>query len=133
MGPDPGATPWPACGAPAARRASRRAAGAPGGAATVRCRRPAARPSRVSAHHIGSYIVDLSGYTTLRLGGPAAELVEARTDEELLAAVAERTTSGAPLLILAGGSNIVFADAGFDGTAVHVATRGVAREGDVLH
>jgi UDP-N-acetylmuramate dehydrogenase len=77
--------------------------------------------------------VDLSGYTTLRLGGPAAELIEARTDDELRAAVADREGSGAPLLILAGGSNVVVADAGFPGTVVHVATRGIVREGDVLH
>ncbi|HEV7750388.1 MAG TPA: UDP-N-acetylmuramate dehydrogenase, partial [Baekduia sp.] len=77
--------------------------------------------------------MDLSGYTTLRLGGPAAELIEARSDEELRAAVGERTASGAPLLILAGGSNVVVADAGFAGTVVHVATRGIVREGDVLH
>jgi UDP-N-acetylmuramate dehydrogenase len=77
--------------------------------------------------------VDLSGYTTLRLGGPAAELIEATTDDALLAAVCERTSSGAPLLVLAGGSNLVVADDGFDGTVVRVATRGIEREGDVLH
>jgi UDP-N-acetylmuramate dehydrogenase len=77
--------------------------------------------------------VDLSGYTTLRLGGPAGELIEARSDEELRAAVAERDAAGAPLLILAGGSNVVVADAGFPGTVVHVATHGIERRGDVLH
>jgi UDP-N-acetylmuramate dehydrogenase len=77
--------------------------------------------------------VDLSGYTTLRLGGPASELIEASTDEQLLAVVSERTAAGDPLLLLAGGSNVVVADEGFEGTVLRVATRGVQREGDVLH
>jgi UDP-N-acetylmuramate dehydrogenase len=77
--------------------------------------------------------LDLSGYTTLRLGGPAARLVEAATDEQLRAAVGAGTSAGEPLLLLAGGSNVVVADAGFPGTVVRIATRGIAREGDVLH
>ncbi|MCW2984794.1 MAG: UDP-N-acetylmuramate dehydrogenase [Conexibacter sp.] len=77
--------------------------------------------------------MDLSGYTTLRLGGPASELIEASTDEQLLAVVSERTAAGDPLLLLAGGSNVVVADEGFEGTVLRVATRGVQREGDVLH
>ncbi|MDX6714374.1 MAG: UDP-N-acetylmuramate dehydrogenase [Baekduia sp.] len=77
--------------------------------------------------------MDLSGFTTLRLGGPPAELIEATTDDELRAVVCERTSSGTPLLVLAGGSNVVVADEGFGGTVVHVATRGTERDGDVLH
>ena len=37
------------------------------------------------------------------------------------------TRAGEPLLVLAGGSNVVVADAGFPGTVVRVATRGVDR------
>jgi UDP-N-acetylmuramate dehydrogenase len=69
----------------------------------------------------------LSDYTTLRLGGPAGRLVEARTDDELLAAAAD------DVLLLAGGSNVVIGDAGFPGTVVRILTRGVERDGDVLH
>jgi UDP-N-acetylmuramate dehydrogenase len=43
-----------------------------------------------------------------------------------VAAVREADGAGEPLLLLAGGSNVVVADAGFDGTVVRVATRGVA-------
>jgi UDP-N-acetylmuramate dehydrogenase len=77
--------------------------------------------------------LDLSGYTTLRLGGPAARLVEATSEDALRSAVCEHHAAGEPLLLLAGGSNVVVADAGFPGTVIRVATRGVAREGDVLH
>src|SRR3712207_700529 len=67
----------------------------------------------------------LADLTTLRLGGPARRLVEAATEDDVVAAVREADASGEPLLVLAGGSNVVVADDGFPGTAVLVATRGV--------
>ncbi|CAN5268029.1 UDP-N-acetylmuramate dehydrogenase [soil metagenome] len=63
--------------------------------------------------------------TTLRLGGPADRLVAAPDDDALLAAVAMADAEGQPLLLLAGGSNVVVADAGFAGTVVRIQTRGV--------
>ncbi|HVE67556.1 MAG TPA: UDP-N-acetylmuramate dehydrogenase [Solirubrobacteraceae bacterium] len=68
--------------------------------------------------------VPLARLTTLRVGGPARRVVTAETDEELVEAAAAD-----PALVLAGGSNVVIADAGVDGTVVRVATRGIeARE-----
>jgi UDP-N-acetylmuramate dehydrogenase len=67
--------------------------------------------------------VELAELTTLRLGGPATRLVEARTEHELLEA------AGIADLILAGGSNVVIADEGVTGTVVRIATRGVERDG----
>ncbi|MFF5986102.1 UDP-N-acetylmuramate dehydrogenase [Prauserella flavalba] len=66
----------------------------------------------------------LRGYTTLRLGGPARRFVVATTDDELVAAVRELDSAGEPLLLLGGGSNLVIADEGFDGTVVRIATAG---------
>ena len=43
-----------------------------------------------------------------------------------------RTPPATPLLILAGGSNLVVADAGFPGTVLRIATRGVRADGDRL-
>jgi UDP-N-acetylmuramate dehydrogenase len=71
----------------------------------------------------------LSELTTLRLGGPAARFVEARDEDALVAAVRAADAAGEPLLVLAGGSNVVVADDGFPGTVVHVLTRGVAPPG----
>jgi len=71
--------------------------------------------------------VPLAPLTTLRLGGPARRIVPATTEAELIEAVAEADASGEPLLVLAGGSNVVIADEGFPGTVVHVQTRGVDR------
>ncbi len=69
----------------------------------------------------------LSDLTTLRLGGPAGRLVEARTEDHVAAAVRESDAAGEPLLVLAGGSNVVVADEGFPGAVVLIATRGVER------
>ena len=67
----------------------------------------------------------LRDLTTLRLGGPAASYVEAATEQELVAAVADADAAGTPVLLVAGGSNLVVADEGFDGLVVKVATTGI--------
>ena len=69
--------------------------------------------------------IPLSELTTLRLGGPAAEFVPARSAEALVEAVRAADAAGKPLLVLAGGSNVVVADEGWGGTVVHVLTRGM--------
>jgi len=70
----------------------------------------------------------LADHTTLRLGGPARAWVRATTEDELIAAVSTADAAGEPVLVLAGGSNLVVADEGFDGTVVEVATRGVGAD-----
>ncbi len=71
--------------------------------------------------------MELAPRTTLRLGGPAARFLEARTEAEVVAAVANADGAGEELLVLAGGSNVVVADAGFPGVVVAIATAGVER------
>ena len=71
--------------------------------------------------------MELAPRTTLKLGGPAARLAEATSEEEVVAAVAEADAAGEELLVLAGGSNVVVADAGFPGVVVVIATRGIER------
>jgi UDP-N-acetylmuramate dehydrogenase len=72
----------------------------------------------------------LADHTTLRLGGPASRFVRAATEDALVEAVAAADAAGQPLLVLAGGSNVVVADQGFPGTVVQVATRGVAPDAE---
>ena len=52
-------------------------------------------------------------------------MTNADRDEALLEAVRDADAADEPLLLLAGGSNLVVADAGFQGTAVRIATRGI--------
>jgi len=68
---------------------------------------------------------NLGAYTTLRLGGPAQRLVEADNADETVAIIRDADSRTSPLLVLAGGSNVVIADAGFPGTAVVLRSTGV--------
>jgi UDP-N-acetylmuramate dehydrogenase len=77
----------------------------------------------------------LAACTTLRLGGPARAVTTARTSEELVAAVRDGDAAGEPVLLVAGGSNLVVADEGFPGTVVRIATDGVrlTEDGETVH
>jgi len=72
----------------------------------------------------------LADHTTLRLGGPAKDWVRATTEDALVDAVRRCDEAGEPVLVLAGGSNLVVADEGFAGTVVEVATTGVVADQD---
>lgn len=74
----------------------------------------------------------LAPLTTMRVGGPAHRLLVAETTSELVDAVREVDDAQEPLLVLAGGSNLVVADDGFAGTVVRVATKGVTVESSDL-
>jgi UDP-N-acetylmuramate dehydrogenase len=69
----------------------------------------------------------LSDLTTLRLGGPAERIETAADEAAIVGAVRRADRDGTPLLVLAGGSNVVVADEGFRGTVLRVASRGVSR------
>jgi UDP-N-acetylmuramate dehydrogenase len=71
----------------------------------------------------------LAELTTLRLGGPPAGFVEADDEAAIIAAV---RAAGEPLLVMAGGSNLVVADEGFPGVVVRIASSGVRADGDLL-
>ncbi|MFJ5279248.1 UDP-N-acetylmuramate dehydrogenase [Streptomyces parvulus] len=74
----------------------------------------------------------LAPLTTFRLGGPATRLLTATTDAEVIAAVRDADDTGTPLLLIGGGSNLVIGDKGFEGTALHIATRGLTLDGTTL-
>jgi len=72
--------------------------------------------------------IPLAAYTTLRVGGPARDLVEVTSTHELVEVVRALDAAGEPVLVLGGGSNVLVGDTGFDGTVVLVATRGVDQD-----
>jgi UDP-N-acetylmuramate dehydrogenase len=69
--------------------------------------------------------VPLAPFTTFRVGGPAARLIEAADVEEISATARECDRMSEPLLVLGGGSNLLIADAGFPGTVLRLTGRGL--------
>ncbi|MEU4559908.1 UDP-N-acetylmuramate dehydrogenase [Actinoplanes sp. NPDC023936] len=67
----------------------------------------------------------LAAYTTLRLGGPAGTLTTALHADEAVETVRAASAAGRPVLVLAGGSNVVIGDAGFPGETLLLRTSGI--------
>lgn len=74
--------------------------------------------------------MDLAELTTLRLGGPARAVIDAATEEHLVDTVRVADEGADPVLLVGGGSNLVVADEGVDGTVVRVMTRGITIDAD---
>ncbi|GAC01072.1 UDP-N-acetylenolpyruvoylglucosamine reductase [Gordonia namibiensis NBRC 108229] len=64
----------------------------------------------------------LAELTTLRLGGPAREIVRCPDTRSIVETIQELDERSEPVLVIGGGSNLVIGDAGFDGTAVVLAS-----------
>ncbi|MEV6100568.1 UDP-N-acetylmuramate dehydrogenase [Nocardia sp. NPDC051981] len=75
--------------------------------------------------------VPLAELTTLRVGGPAT-VADCATTDALVATVRELDAAGIPVLLIAGGSNLLIGDDGFDGVAVRIATEDVEITGDTV-
>ena len=70
--------------------------------------------------------IALAPRTTLGLGGAAKYLVEVNAEHELNLALTWAEERALPVFILGGGSNLLVADAGFDGLVIAMNTRGMA-------
>lgn len=68
----------------------------------------------------------LAPLTTFGIGGPARWFIQAASEEEIAEAAVWAGEHAQPLFVLGGGSNLLVADAGFDGLVVQVALRGIA-------
>ncbi len=62
--------------------------------------------------------VDLAGYTSFRIGGPADIFVEPNTPAELQTLMRIVTEHGAPCFILGGGTNVLVSDKGVRGVVI---------------
>ena len=67
----------------------------------------------------------LKDLTTTAVGGPAQTLIDARHEQTLISAVAQADAQGHPVLLIAGGSNLIISDEGFPGTVVRIGTKGI--------
>ena len=73
--------------------------------------------------------VALGPYTTYKAGGPASYFAELRTEEDLDLLIATGLPAEMPVLVVGRGSNLLIADEGFQGIAVHL--QGVYNSVDV--
>lgn len=75
--------------------------------------------------------VPLAPLTTFKVGGAARYFVEARSEEDVCAAVGEARSRDWPLFVLGGGSNLVISDGGWPGLVLKIALTGISerREG----
>ena len=76
--------------------------------------------------------ISLAEYTTLGIGGPARWLAEAASEAEIAQASDWARGRGVPLFVLGGGSNVLVAEAGFDGLVLHVGLKGIERDGELF-
>ena len=74
--------------------------------------------------------VPLGLLTTIGIGGPAKFFVRASTVDEVREVVAWAADQDEELFVLAGGSNLVIADEGFDGVVMQIALRGITVESE---
>ena len=68
--------------------------------------------------------IPLSRLTTLQVGAAPARMREARTRDELVAALRDVWDEGDDWFVLGGGSNLLVGDEPFDGTVIRILTSG---------
>jgi len=73
-------------------------------------------------------MTELSKYTSLRVGGPATKIVQVSTEAQIIAAIEE--AGDTPILIMGGGTNVLIADKGFEGTVIRISNNSVQSEVD---
>ena len=73
-------------------------------------------------------MTELSKYTSLRVGGPATKMVQVSTEAQIIAAIEE--AGDTPILIMGGGTNVLIADKGFEGTVIRISNNSVQSEVD---
>ena len=76
--------------------------------------------------------ISLAPFSTLGVGGPARWFVRAETPMHVALADAWVEEHHAPMFVLGGGSNVVIADAGFDGFVLQIGMTGrtITQQGD---
>ena len=73
-------------------------------------------------------MTELSKYTSLRVGGPATKIVQVSTEAQIISAIEE--AGDTPILIMGGGTNVLIADKGFEGTVIRISNNSVQSEVD---
>ena len=73
--------------------------------------------------------IALAPYTTLKVGGPARYFVEAKSETDILDALAYAHEHSVEVFVLGGGSNLVISDAGWPGLVLKISIVGMEMAG----
>lgn len=65
----------------------------------------------------------LAKYTTFRIGGPADYFLDAKTTDQIVAAVQAANELGLPWFVVGGGSNMLVSEQGFRGLMIRASAR----------
>jgi len=76
--------------------------------------------------------VPLKGYSTYKIGGKARYFFEAKNKEDLIMAIETARKFKLPFFILAGGSNVLFSDKGFNGIVIKIKNRDIEVRGNEI-
>jgi UDP-N-acetylmuramate dehydrogenase len=74
----------------------------------------------------------LAPFTTFGIGGPARWFGVATSEAEVAEAVEWARARGMAMFVLGGGSNLLVADAGFDGFVLRVGMKGIEQQGELF-
>jgi len=64
--------------------------------------------------------ISLAEHTTFKIGGKAKYFFIAKTKEDIIKAIKAAQQGGLLFFVLAGGSNVLFSDSGFDGLVIRI-------------
>lgn len=70
--------------------------------------------------------VSLADFTTFKIGGKARYFATAESERGILEAIEFAEANNLQIFILGGGSNILIADAGFDGLVLQIGIKGIS-------
>lgn len=78
--------------------------------------------------------MNLSDLTTLKIGGPAKEVITVKTEDELISVLSDSSliTHHSSPLVIGSGSNLLVSDEGFDGTIIKNVITGIEQNGNKL-
>ncbi|MBI2268279.1 MAG: UDP-N-acetylmuramate dehydrogenase [Candidatus Blackburnbacteria bacterium] len=72
--------------------------------------------------------VPLAKYTTLGIGGPARYFVEVLSEKDLKGAIAWAREKGVEYIVIAGGSNLLVSDEGYEGLVIRIKFSGIEQQ-----
>lgn len=76
--------------------------------------------------------ISFSSLTTLKIGGPARLFIEVNKEEELKKVVESARRHKIPFIVIAGGSNLLVSDSGYDGLVIKVNITGIEQKNGLV-